>query len=92
VSLSLTSLKSFAKLFDRAFCTILLSTDAHLTIVFSHTTFNSQDIAQLPLFLSQELRREIITVLVDDLKANLEAVRFHADEVAGVVETKRTKL
>lgn len=67
-----------------------MSTDAHLTIVFSHTTFNSQDIAQLPLFLGQELRREIISVVLDELKA--EAVKFHVDDVAGVIKTKPTRL
>jgi hypothetical protein len=67
-----------------------LSTDAHLTIVFSHTTFNSQDIAQLPLFLGQELRREIISVVMDELEAR--AIKYHVDEVAGVIKTKPTKL
>ncbi|GHJ88612.1 hypothetical protein NliqN6_5014 [Naganishia liquefaciens] len=76
----------------RTFCTILLSTDAHLTIVFTHSTFNSQDIAQLPLFLSRELRREIISVFVDSLKSFSPSVQFHANEVAGIIKTKRTKL
>lgn len=77
---------------NRAFCTILLSTDAHLTIVFTHTTFHSQDIAQLPLFLSQELRREIILVFVDNLKSMVPSVKFHVDEITGIIKTKRTKL
>lgn len=80
------------RVFSRAFCTILLSTEAHLTIVFSHTTFNSQDIAQLPLFLGQELRREILSIVVDELKSTPNAIKFHVDDIAGVIKTRSTKM
>ncbi|KAJ9097664.1 hypothetical protein QFC21_004701 [Naganishia friedmannii] len=74
------------------FCTILVTADAHLTIVFSQTMFHSQDIAQLPVFLGQQLRSQVLSLLVDNLKALPEPVRYHVDEIAGVIKTRPTKL
>jgi hypothetical protein len=54
--------------------------------------FHSQDIAQLPVFLGQQLRSQVLATLVDNLKAHREPVRYHVDEIAGVIKTRPTKL
>ncbi len=84
----------------RQIVSILASTTCQLTLIFPHTTLISQDIAQLPTYLTPEIQKCLVRILrdamtektIDDGEGDGDEAKVIVDEGRGTVTSKDVKM